>query len=90
MLNATSDTLEITLLGDYGFDHSYDDEGYLDVEDTFDEDDYDDFVDDEFLDDDFEGEDYDDYDEDLFDDEDDSEEDFEEILMMLAFHLERL
>ena len=53
MLNATSDTLEITLLGDYGFDHSYDDEGYLDVEDTFDEDDYDDFVDDEFLDDDF-------------------------------------
>ena len=43
----TSNTLEITLLGDYGFDHSYEDEGYLD-DDDFDEADYDDFEDDEF------------------------------------------
>ena len=48
-----SDTLEITLLGDYGFDHSYEDEGYLE-DDDFVDDDLVVFEDDEFLDEDFE------------------------------------
>ena len=71
-----SDTLEITLLGDYGFDHSYEDEGYLEDDDF--EDDFDDFEDDEFLDDDFEEESYDEYDEESLYDLDESDEDYDD------------
>ena len=56
-----SDTLEITLLGDYGFDHSYEDEGYLD-DDDFEEESYDDYDEESLYDIEESDEDYDDYD----------------------------
>ena len=56
-----SDTLEITLLGDYGFDHSYEDEGYLE-DDDFEEESYDEYDEESLYDLDESDEDYDDYD----------------------------